>query len=470
MTTNLRSRFFSILSLLMLVVTTALGAQEGAAPETADPAVSEITASIAWEAVPGASGYIVVVRHGETVFLQTKTTETRLDLNIVPLNYEYEVQVLNRFGKVVSTSGWLPLVVERSLIPAFRIEETLTGWESKGSITFEITSPVFRKGIRFGLVQDDLIIEQKNWTLVEGGAYMTIELEGLPPGSWGIGAMDPSGYTFLLPNALIVRPRRSPEITALTPGVIPLIPSQASVVVEGTNFDEGFEAVFQGEGVAPKIRLAEVTADGNARLWLDLTESEIGIYGLTVTNPSGAAFTIEEAVEVQPAVADGTAVISPRLEIHAGYPLVFAPVGGADMQLASVLGFELAFTVDAGWSRPFLRGLGFEAGTMFNLISENFTTLEGFFWAPSFSFWGGGYYRPEWKSPVLPVFTLTVGNRMFWNPGSSAENLFLIRTGFGIDILKDRSLWRFGVTLEWQFFNEMAMPIIVVDIRRGFRF
>ncbi len=419
--------------------------------------------TISWESL--ADSYRIEVRRDTQVFIDTIQSGSELKLNLAPGFYEYRIHVLNPFGKDVSSSAWLPLNVESSRIPYFRVKTPLVVWEGDSGIILRIEASRLRDGTVFLLSNGERSISTE-WQS-DGSLYtVSINETNLESGSWNLEATDPSGMSFVHPDALIVRPTRSPELENLDIEETPA-GGLTSIEIKGEAFDSEMSVRFKGPSGELPVLSVEITDGRKAQIYLDLNKAQPGSYNLILTNPSGDNILVENAFTVTAPVIEEIIKEQPRFEFQIGYAptMIFTPEGD---DLPVFLGFDFALVFQSGWEKPFFRGLGVEI--------RAFGGMSGPSDPDNFAVHGigsldvSGYYRPLVKGKAAPVFLLGVGN--MWSGFAKefgVKNILFIRTGIGMDIVKQRKLTRIGLSYSFGLVGE-TLPIVSLMFRRGMRY
>ena len=406
----------------------------------------------------------IEVRRDGQIFIDTERSENSLQLNLAPGFYEYRITVLNPFGKAVTSSDWQPLTVHRARIPYFRVITPLVVWEGENEAVFDVVSANLRDGTLFALFDGDETRIEASWTEGEGDDTVRVGIEGLAPGSWDLEATDPSGRTFVHPDALIIRPTRPPAIRRTDTRRIPnegLVP----VAIEGEAFDPEMEVTVEGPKGELTVAAVNVTDAENATIYLDMTEAEPGDYDVTVINPAGEKDRRSKAVTVVAAAEFEKEKEHPRLELQAGFaPMIIRTPDGI---LPVFIAVEAAAGFHSGWTAPFLGGLGVETrGTVGMSGPWKDDIGVNACWSLDLA----GYWRPRVASRYAPVLFLGVGN--LWS-GQAADfglgNILFIRAGAAMDIVRIRKLSRIGVNCQIGFSDGEALPMVSLIMRRGFR-
>jgi len=450
----------SLLLLLLLLTSAALSfTLESTRLGSTDGSIT-----IKWESLD--TSYRVQVRRDAQIFIDTEQSDNELKLNLAPGSYEYRIHVLNPFGKDVSVSAWLPLEVESSRTPYFRVQNPLVIWEGETSVSMSVDSPRIRAGTVFMLSNEVRSIPAE-WQK-EGILYnVSFQDPYMEPGSWNLTATDPSGLTFIHPQALIVRPTRSPEVKNVSSRELPphgIVP----ITLEGLAFDPEMTVEFEGPGGKLPVAAVEVTDGNKALVYLDLEDAQPGDYSLIVTNPSGEESRIEDTLTITPPLTEDIILEHPRFEFQIGYApsWLFTP---DNQTLPVYLGFEFAALFQSGSEKKFIRGLGIEFrvfGGMSGPVDFNNIVVNGIG-----SLDISGYYRPLVKGKIAPVIILGIGN--MWSGYADQygiHNILFIRTGVGMDIVNERRLTRIGLNVSFGAAGEDLFPMVSLMFRRGRRY
>jgi hypothetical protein len=330
-----------LLSLLVLLTSGAAGFGQ----DTTTLGSSGGPVTIEWESLE--ASYRIEVRRDSQVFIDTQQTEKTLKLSLAPGLYEYRIHVLNPFSKEVSVSDWLPLKVESSRIPYFRVRTPLVVWEGDTEIQMIVESSDLREGTVFHLSNGE------RWIPTEwqgDGRFYTVSFTetNMEPGSWDLEAADPSGEVFVHPEALIVRPTSSPEVKSLDTWKVPpegLVP----IEISGDAFDPEMSIRFDGPGGDIPVAAVEITGGNTALVYLDLTNAEPGEYSLVVSNPSGEETRMENVLTVTDPIFEEVFKKQPRFEFQIGYAPTYLFVPGQGDGLPVFLGFDFAGIFHSGF-------------------------------------------------------------------------------------------------------------------------
>jgi hypothetical protein len=417
--------------------------------------------TIRWESLD--TSYRIQVRREGQIFIDTEQTANELRLNLAPGSYEYRIHVLNPFGRDVSASEWRPLIVESTRTPYFRVQNPRMVREGETALTLSVESSLLREGTVFMLEKEDRDIPvqwQKNGNLYS----VIINDSDIEPGKWDLTATDPSGMSFTHPEALIVRPTRSPEVKNLNTRELPpegLVP----VTIEGLAFDPDMTVEFSGPGGKLPVVTVVVSEGTKARVFLNLDGAEPGEYSLIVTNPSGKQTRVDNTLTISESAPVKVLLNQPRFEFQIGYAptLIITPDG---KNLPVYLGFDFTTLFQSGSSRPFFRGIGvgFRAfggmsGPTEELVVHGIGSLDI-----------SVYYRPVLRGKTAPVFLLGIGN--MWSGYAKQfeiHNILFIRTGIGLDVVNERKITHIGLDFSFGATQD-TFPIISLMFRRGLQY
>lgn len=450
-------------SLILLLVLSITGASVFG-QDTSTLGSDEGPVTIGWESLD--ASYRIELRRDGQVFIDTEQTENELKLNLAPGFYEYRIHVLNPFGKEVSASLWLPLTVESTRIPYFRVRTPQVIWEGDRNIEMILESSNLREGTVFHITNG------KDWILTElqsSGNFHTVSSAEvfIEPGNWNLEATDPSGMTFIHPDALIVRPTRSPTVHRLdTQRVSPegLVP----IKITGEAFDTEMSVRFEGLNSELPVVAVDIIEGGTALVYLDLNNAQPGEYSLVVSNPAGEETRKADVLTVTEPVIKEIIRKQPRFEFQIGYAPTWISVPGNEPGLPVYLGFDIAGVFHSGWEKPFLRAVGLEVRGFIGMSGPIDSTSISLHAIGSLDI--SGYYRPLVTGKVAPVFLLGIGN--MWSGYArqfGIKNIIYIRTGIGMDIVNQRKLTRIGLNISFGSTDD-TFPIVSLMFRRGIRF
>ncbi len=306
---------------------------------------------IQWESVDGADHYEVEIRQDGELVLQTRTGENWLPLFLPAGSYEFQVRVINTFGKTSSESSWSPLLIRGPAIP-FVIalspseihEETIRDYTARVSGYVPDTG---EGGTLFRLEsEDEKPIDLEIETAAEGEGWTELKLSSgrKDPelGTWKLVMTNPDGRENTMENALEVTPNLRPRIRSVSPNEIPAGKSHNPLNVKIAGLESGADIRFHGPS---PVQAALIPGDDGQVLEysLDLTEAVPGWYSISVTNPSGDSDVKEKAFEVLPRP------LTPE-EIAAQHALKIdekEPLPLADHPRALFFGYAIGFPIGA---------------------------------------------------------------------------------------------------------------------------
>jgi len=417
-----------------------------------------------WESE--ASLFRIQIRRDGQVFLDKEHEKSEIRLNLAPGLYEYRIAALNAFTKEESSTAWLPLRVKSSRIPYFRPVSPLDIEEGESGRKLVVKSTEFDEDTLLQLIRGDERITTE-WQ--KEGKFYSLQLpDSLEPGIWNLEARDISGKTFTFPEILTVQSAKSLLIHGLS---VTELPPGGTFPIEifGERFDKNMTLRFEGSDGLLRVVSIEIFNEKRALVYLDLIGAKSSDYTLIASNPNEVEVRFEEALRVEPAkdlMETKKREVKPRVEFHAGYsPMLI--VFNKNELLPIYIAADIALLLQSGWETSFLRGLGAEIrafGGISGVGSEIGTELIGGLDASA-------YYRPLVKGPIAPVFLVGVGVIHSEHAKTTYEmdRISVIRTGLGIDIVRNRWITRIGVNTSISFDKEI-FPVVSLMLRQGLRY
>jgi hypothetical protein len=395
---------------------------------------------IEWEPVEGADHYRVEIRQGGELVLETRSESPSIPLFLPSGEYDFQIKVINTFGKTASSSEWSRITIKAPDIP-FIIDlypgEIHEGAESE-----------FRVRVN-GLVSDP---DESTVFILENNEGRQIELESEPAassamnqngdwaelvlkarrrepetGSWALVMTNPDGRENRMDAALEVLDRLRPKIRKFSPREIPAGPVHNMVILEITGMEESAVVEINGPSEFQSTLLGE-PEEGVLEYSYNLQNAVPGWYSITITNPSGAFDVKERAFEILPplptaeeiAAANALAIDDrePRPvpehpnSVFVGWGFIL-PVGSTSEYIQnSYVGFSL------GYSQKF-----------HNDLVRRIPGFSGIAWDITFA-----YNRNETNYPLIDIYL----NRYNFLLGLSYVTPFnfplnlIVRTGAGL--------------------------------------
>lgn len=444
----------------LIIILTSVWASHG--QESSTLISDEGAVILRWES--DASLFRIQIRRDGQVFFDMEHDKNEIRLNLAPGLYEYRVAALNVFAKEDRSTTWLPLRVSSSKIPHFRLVSPLEITEGESGKILVVESTKFREDITLLLINGDRRISTE-WQKDEN-LYSILLPDSLEAGRWDLEARDISGKTFMIPEVLTVQSTKSLSIYSLS---VTELPTEGTFPVEivGERFDMDMSLRFESLDEILKVVSTEVFNEKRALVYLDLAGAKPGDYTLIASNPNGVEARSEGALRVEPTEKsrDTEPVkMKTRVEFHAGYSpiLIVFP----DKSLLPVYtAVDIALLLQSGWEAPFLRNLGAET-RVFGGISGLGSDASN---DSIFGFDASAYYRPE--GSITPVVLVGIGV-VFSNYALNEYNMkaiSVLRTGLGMDIIKNRWVTRIGISASTSF-NEKIFPIFSLMLRGGLHY
>ncbi len=415
---------------------------------------------IEWESVEGASGYRVEVRRDGHVFIDTISPSEKLFLKLAAGTYEYRIHVLSPFESPVSVSEWHTLQVKRHAAPVFKLKEPLVFMEGEsGNTVLEAELLNLTEQPSFFLVQDETKIAL-NGEFKDENIALSVQPGNLGTGSWSLRAEYSSGLNYTFPGAVIIEPKRSPEFFSIDQ---PVITGTEPVLLEisGQNFHPDMTVTFTGNTGNLKTSGLKVINGTTAQVIVYPAAAQEGSYSLTLTNPGEAQISSETVLSIEPEKKTYT---PQDFKIQFGWSPYF--IFNGKQVVFSLISAETAVVFQSGWEGPFLSGLGAEIrfsmspGIDFMLSDSNFFTQTDI----------SLLWRPLTKKSAAPVILVGVGNSISELGGYfNRPNLFHIRAGAAVELVKGNSSYRFGLNGMVLFTDKFIFPMTTISIRKNFR-
>ena len=329
---------------------------------------------LSWEAVEGAWGYEVIIRSGSEEMIRQETEESELTFSLNPGEYEFSLNVLNKFKKIEATTPWKALIIREAFQPVVRLftpEEVFR--KDRGTLTIEAEIYQVRPDTAFFLSDTEgRKVEGKQIELKEESVRLEFPREQLSPGTYSLTAVDPSGLTDTSEiTVLTVLEVFEPEIRSVSERKLVQKQVYPEIIVKGKGFKEGLSArVFQGDQSIVPYEIEWLSTE-EVRIALITGEVTPGRYNLEISNPSGfqvekkLAFVIDKAprIEVIPEIPPTNS-----FSLLAGY--TFTNNNDSDSDYSDFdtvpIGFGCKVRQDLGnrisWGISGLRPLGVELG------------------------------------------------------------------------------------------------------------
>lgn len=268
---------------------------------------------IEWEPVDGADHYRIEIRQNGELVLETRSDESHLPLFLPPGIYDFQVKVINTFGKTASAGEWSPLKITTAVIPFiidFQPKEIHEGSDHSFrarvsglvSIAEESTQFILEdaegKQIQLESEPSALQLETQsgNWDEV----ILTTRRNNPGQGPWTLVMTNPDGRENRMDSALIVLNRLRPRIRKFSPKEIPAGEIHNMAVLEIAGMETGAIVELTGPSDFQSTLLKD-TNDGILEYSLNLQDAETGWYSVRVTNPSGGSDFKEKAFKILPA-------------------------------------------------------------------------------------------------------------------------------------------------------------------------
>jgi len=373
---------------------------------------------IKWEPVEGADHYRIEIRQDGELILETRSDEPQIPLFLPPGEYDFQVKVINSFGKTASTGEWSPLKITAPDIPfiiAFLPMEIHEGDETAfrsrvsglvsdtGESTVFILEDAEGKQIQLDSETSETSSENQNGDWRE--VILKPRRQEPGQGLWTLVMTNPGGRENRMDGALVVKDRLRPRIRKFSPRKIPAGEVHNMAVLEITGMESGALVEFSGPSDIQATLLNE-SDDGILEYSLNLQDVGTGWYSVSVTNPSGDSDIKGKAFEVltaEPTTEEIAAANALKIDereprpipeyprsVFGGWHLIF-PIGSTAEYIRNgyagfSLGFSSSFHNDLIRRIPGFGGLAWDLtfsyshnGTTFPLIEINLNRYDFLF-------------------------------------------------------------------------------------------
>jgi len=263
---------------------------------------------ISWNPVEGAWGYEVVIREGNEEVFNLQVNEAVVNFSLPPGEYEINIGVLNKFKKIVSSTGWKPLTILEALQPVIRdFSPQREFLRSSGNLVLKAEVFQVRNDTSFFLISSGGDSVPGKLRILENETVeLSFPMDKLAEGEYLLSARDPSGLedradAFPLTLLPIIKPEiRDVSIRNIVQGQV-----YDDIEIRGRFFEDGAEVRLtrQGQEFAPFA--TEYKSPELLVISIITGIRPPGRYSLEVTNPSGEsdtknnAFFMEEAPEIE---------------------------------------------------------------------------------------------------------------------------------------------------------------------------
>ena len=397
-----------ILPLLLLLLPLALFGQDGEKKEK----------KLEWQAVEGASFYLVEIKTEGVILYSLKTEEPFLPLFLTPGEYKVRISVFNKFEKLSSRSDWAPLTVFPSPQPLIEDYSPSFFFDDETELIITIEGKDFDEACLFNLVNGSDLIEGRELSRSRNGENISCEVSfsgALLPeiGIWDLSVKNPSGRSFSLESVIRSIPRSRPEIDSIKPDTIYKGENPGKISLKGKNFSSRADLSFEGPSEAV-YRYPEIYYGADISFYLDPETMEEGTYTVSVVNEGGLSsepigFTLthrEESLEERIKKRREKTPLFLGLDYHASFPMNRE----AEIFKNSPLGFSLRFRkkfINTGIYRlPVLRQCGLASGLHYTWYSD---AIADYLTLSRFQLDGGIYYLSDWDFPVNLYVSLGFG-------------------------------------------------------------
>ncbi len=264
---------------------------------------------VEWQAVEGADHYVIEIRRDGELVLETRSSENSLPLFLPAGVYDFQIRVIDSFGKEGPSSEWKTLTLVApsvpfaiSLYPADIHEGADEDFLAKVSGFVAVSDE--KEGSTFFLDSEDkkpITLEIIGTNENEGWTELTLSTGRTNPelGIWDLTMLNPDSLSSTIAGALEVLPNLKPRIRSVSPGKMDAGLTHNPLSVDISGLEEDAEIFFYGPTPIQPALIAQ-PEPGSLEYSLNLSEAEAGWYSIRVRNPSGGEAIKEKAFEVMP--------------------------------------------------------------------------------------------------------------------------------------------------------------------------
>jgi hypothetical protein len=362
-----------------------------------------------WQAVEGASFYLVEIENGGVILYSLKTEEPFLPLFLTPGEYNVRISVFNKFEKLSSRSDWNPLTVFPSPQPLIEEYYPSFFFDDETELILTIKGKDFDEACLFNLINGSDTIKGRELSRSHNGEIISCEVsfsDALLPeiGIWDLAVGNPSGRSFSLESVIRSIPRARPEIDSIKPDTIYKGENPGKILLKGKNFSSRAALSFNGPSKAV-FRYPEIYYGADISFYLDPETMDEGTYTVSVVNEGGLSsepisFTLTKRTESLEETIRKNRERTPLflgIEYHASFPISREAEIFEDSPLGFSLRFRKKFQNSGIYRLPVLRQCGLASGLHYTWYKD---AIADYLTLSRLQLDGGIYYLSDWNYPV----------------------------------------------------------------------
>ena len=237
-----------------------------------------------WEDIHSASGYKIEIKNSKnnTIF-DKETNETKIELKLTPGKYKKRLTIYNKLGEIETKTKWLPLNILRE--KGIRVKVKWKEIPLAKQYLLEI------KDKNGNLVKKKKVKSNSIWLTLEPGNYKR-RLSAINK----LGEVE-SKTKWLPFNVILVQ---SPEINQPIKRHTGIRGDKAKeIVIKGKNFEKETSIELEQNGYKIPIIKKVVEDQNSLQVALNLSESPIGKYRLSLHNKRGKKLVVPSFLNVK---------------------------------------------------------------------------------------------------------------------------------------------------------------------------
>jgi hypothetical protein len=373
----MKKRVWIAFALILSLSPLGLRAEPGADTE-------RVEKKLEWEAVDGASAYLVELRDSGGAYIFSDTLRgTYVTLSLSEGRYELRVTALNKFLKAASSSPWKSFSVLRTGLPLVSSLAPASAYAGQASADFRAEGDFFLPAMRVYL---KLAKGKREASIgkVEGGSVeFNLRLDDLAPGDYSLVFANPGDSPLEREVRLKLLARVKPTLNSIVPNVFYNDRVYAGVELSGSGFEPGLSLsfvsadgtqTFAAEGVE-LVSPQKIRATWNPGLLAP------GEWFAVLRNPGGLEARLPVKLETPPPLELEPAKTVVKIErvpmgvggalsVLVGYPFVFGVGDYADLFGVGYESVSIALQAEVGngllGQIPLLRDSAIEFGASYN--------------------------------------------------------------------------------------------------------
>lgn len=412
---------------------------------------------VEWEAVAGASYYLVDIRTEGEIIHSLKTANNWLPLFLNRGNYQIRVAVYNKFDKLASVSEWSDLTIYPSVQPSITSLSPSRAVIPLEELSMEVTGNNIDSQAVFILSQRDLALEGEVMSFEERGDQNLLEVTfdgtSLVKGDYDLTVTNPSGKKHEKIGGLTLIEGVKPVITSLDPFDVYHGINNGPLTMGGQNFTPDSQVLIDGE-VRREASHVEVFLDREITFLLDAHSLEPGAYWLTVRNGTGLISNPYQLKLEEKELSKEEKIRRERMKENLQIGLLYSPtLPMTENQVLyenSYLGLGLTlrtqFNNPGIYSIPILRNGGVCLSVDYTYLSS---PIKGEYRQHAYALGGGLFFLTHSDLPLNLYASVTMGavhSLISPEPGVTVPSTdFYHRLSLALQLSREAMTWEAGL-------------------------